>query len=165
MVMNPHSETQIDSEFAESQAGTSEPLRIDLAKASSFAASKPKLHFRPEEPEEDEAEGQLTVDVYQTPTEIVVESAVAGVDPDKDLDINVTADSVTIKGQRRRERQVKSEDYFYEECYWGNFSLSIILPQEIDGENAHAAFKNGVLAVHLPKLTRQKAKKLRVRVE
>lgn len=160
--MNPHSEFHIDEE----QELTAEPLKIDLAKASGSVASKPKLHFRPEEEiEDDEPEGQLTVDVYQTPGEIVVESAIAGVDPDKDLDINVTADSVTIKGQRRKERSIKKEDYFYQECYWGRFSRSVILPQEVDAESSHAIFKNGVLTVHLPKLTRQKTKKIKVRME
>jgi len=163
MHMNPHSETHIDEEITEEN---SESLQIDLAKASSSISSKPKLHFRPEEPSaDDEPEGQLTIDVYQTPTEIVVESAVAGVDPDKDLDINVTADSITIKGRRRREHQIKSEDYFYQECYWGKFSRSVILPQEVDAESSHAVFKNGVLTIRLPKLTRQKAKKIRVRME
>ena len=113
---------------------------------------------------EDEPEGQLTIDVYQTPEEIIVESALAGVTED-DLDINVTNDSVTIKGRRRRERQIKEEDYFYQECYWGRFSRSVILPQEIDAEKAYATLKNGILAVHLPKFSRQKAKKLKVKLE
>ena len=161
--MNPHSETHIDEEI---NGETNEFLKVDLAKASSSAASKPKLHFRQEEPSaDDEPEGQLTIDVYQTPTEIVVESAVAGVDPDKDLDINVTADSITIKGRRHREHSAKNEDYFYQECYWGKFARSVILPQEVDAEAAHAVFKNGVLTIRLPKLTRQKAKKIRVRME
>ena len=160
--MNPHSETHIDEPYNVED----ENVHIELAKASSSATSKPKLHFRAEEPpEDDEPEGQLTIDVYQTPTEIVVESAVAGVDPDRDLDINVTADSLTIKGQRRKEHSVKKEDYFYQECYWGKFSRSVILPQEVDAEGAHAIFKNGVLTVRLPKLTRQKARKIRVRME
>ena len=112
-----------------------------------------------------EPEGQLTIDVYQTPSDIVIESAVAGVDPD-DLDIQVAADSVTIKGTRKREQQVKEEDYLYQECYWGKFSRSIILPQEIDAENAVATFgKNGILKIQLPKLSRTKAKKLKVTLE
>ena len=112
-----------------------------------------------------EPEGQLTIDVYQTPTEIIIESAVAGVDPD-DLDIHVATDSVTIKGSRKRERTIKDEDYLYQECYWGRFSRSIILPQEIDAENALASFsKNGILKIQLPKLSKAKAKKLKVQLE
>ena len=112
----------------------------------------------------DEPEGQLTIDVYQTPADIVIESAIAGVRPE-DIDINVTNDSITIRGERKRESRVRDEDYFYQECYWGRFARSVILPQEVDPENASVTFKNGVLTVRLPKLNRKRERKLRVRVE
>lgn len=111
-----------------------------------------------------EPEGQLTIDVYQTPDDIVIESAIAGVKPE-DIDIDVNTDSVTIRGERRREHKIKEEDYFYQECYWGRFSRSVILPQEIDPENASVNFKNGILTVRLPKLNRKKSKKLKVKAE
>ena len=140
-------------------------LEVELTRANSVT-SQPKIRTRKAEAEEidSEPEGQLTIDVYQTPSEIVVESAVAGVEPD-DLDINVTNDSITIRGRRRRVREVKEEDYFYQECYWGKFSRAVILPQEVDPENASVNFRNGILTVHLPKLNRKKAKKLKVRLE
>jgi HSP20 family protein len=102
--------------------------------------------------------------VYQTPNEIIIESAVAGVSPD-DLDIHVSADSVTIRGARKREKSVRDEDYLYQECYWGKFARSVILPQEIDAENAQASFRNGILRVQLPKILKQKTKKLKVQVD
>ena len=73
-----------------------------------------------------ESEGQLTVDVYQTDNEIIVQSTVAGVSPEE-LDINISTEGVTIKGKREREEEVKEKDYFYQECFWGSFSRSIIL--------------------------------------
>jgi HSP20 family protein len=112
----------------------------------------------------DEEEGKLTIDVYQTPSEIVVESTIAGVKPE-DLDIAINSESVTIHGKRERETKVSDEDYFYQECYWGKFSRSVILPQEIDAENATASLKNGVLIIRLPKLNRQKSKKLKVKLD
>ncbi len=112
----------------------------------------------------EEAEGQLTVDVYQTPSEIVVESAIAGVAPDA-IDVDVSRDSVTIKGSRRREKKVRDEDYLYQECYWGKFGRSIILPQEVDPESADVTFKNGILTVRLPKLNDKKSRKLKIKVE
>ncbi|MDO8430071.1 MAG: Hsp20/alpha crystallin family protein [bacterium] len=112
----------------------------------------------------EEGVGQLTVDVYQTPNEIVVESTIAGVNPD-DVDINITNESVTITGKRVKEQKVIDEDYFYQECYWGKFSRSIILPQEVDAENSSAIIKNGVLTIKMPKLNRQKSKKLKVKFE
>lgn len=111
-----------------------------------------------------EGEGQLTVDVYQTPEEIVVESTIAGVKPE-DLDIDVTNESVTIRGERRKDVTVSDGDYFYQECFWGKFSRSIILPQEVDPEKAESSIKNGVLAIHLPKVNREKGKKLTVKTE
>lgn len=112
----------------------------------------------------EEAEGQLTVDVYQTPTEIVIQSTVAGVAPE-DLDISITNESVTIRGKREKSEKVKEDEYFYQECYWGRFSRTIILPQEIDAERANAGMKNGVLTIRLPKLDREKTKKLKIKTE
>lgn len=111
-----------------------------------------------------EPEGQLTVDVYQTANDIVVESAIAGVSPD-DIDVNVTSDSISIRGSRKREKTVRDEDYLYQECYWGKFGRSIILPQEVDPESAEVKFKNGILTVTLPKANKKKTRKLKVRVE
>lgn len=151
-----------DSFFEDLASGEQTP-EFELAKATSVASPRLKTK-KAEEEDAMEPEGQLTIDVYQTPSEIVVESAVAGVDPE-DIDINVTNDSITIKGRRRRAKEVKSEDYFYQECYWGRFSRSVILPQEVDPEGSYVNFKNGILSVHLPKLNRKKALKLRVKLD
>ena len=112
----------------------------------------------------DGEEGQLTIDLYQTPDEIILESPIAGV-KSEDLDISITNESVTITGKREKDRKVKDEDYFYQETYWGKFSRSIILPQEVDAEKAEALVKNGVLTIRLPKLNRQRSKKLKVQAE
>ena len=109
-----------------------------------------------------EAEGQLAIDVYQTPDEIIVESTIAGVRGD-DIDVDVTSERVTIRGERRKETMTADSDYFYQECFWGKFSRSVILPQEIDPDKAHSTIKNGVLTIHLPKLHRDRARKVKVR--
>ncbi len=107
-------------------------------------------------------EGQLTVDVFQTPTEIVIKSMVAGVKPE-DLDIAITRDMVTIKGKRETERFVKDEDYFHQELYWGSFSRTIMLPAEIEVEEAEAIEKHGLLILRLPKIDKHKQTRLKVR--
>ncbi|PIR88577.1 MAG: hypothetical protein COU09_01585 [Candidatus Harrisonbacteria bacterium CG10_big_fil_rev_8_21_14_0_10_44_23] len=112
----------------------------------------------------EEREGQLAIDVYQTPEEIVVESPIAAVDSD-DLEINITSESVSIKGSRARQSKAEDEDYFYQECYWGKFSRSIILPQEIDPERSEARIANGVLMITMPKLKKQKQRRLKVRID
>lgn len=154
-----------DEQFFEELAeGSNEGTNYHVAVTKS-EGGKAKVSRRSSDDNFDaEPEGQLTLDVYQTPNEIVVESAVAGVDPE-DLDINVTTDSITIRGRRQRNKVIKEEDYFYRECYWGRFARSVILPQEVDPENASVNFKNGILTVHLPKMSRRKTKKLKVELE
>ena len=109
-----------------------------------------------------ETEGQLAIDVYQTPDEIVVESTIAGVKGD-DIDVDVTSERVTIRGERSREEIIQDGDYYYQECFWGKFSRSVILPQEIDPDEATSVLKNGVLTIRLPKLHRDKSRKVKVK--
>jgi len=107
-------------------------------------------------------EGQLTVDVYQTDTEIVIKSTIAGIKAE-DLDITITSDMVTIRGTRLHDENVPRENYFYQECYWGPFSRSIILPQDIVAEKSDAAMKDGILTIRLPKAHVLTSKKLKVK--
>jgi len=107
-------------------------------------------------------EGQLTIDVYQTDSDIVIKSTIAGVKPE-DLDIQINNDMVTIRGERRKEDEVRDEDYYYQECYWGAFSRSIILPVDVEANKSEAIMKNGVLTIRLPKAETAKARKIQVR--
>ncbi len=127
-------------------------------------ASNVKVNFEAEEEQTDEAaaeEGQLTIDVYQTTDEMVIKSTIAGVRQD-DLDITIATDMVTIQGVRRKDESISPEDYYYQELYWGPFSRSVILPQEVDTESAKAALKDGILTIRLPKFERGRTKKLRI---
>ena len=107
-------------------------------------------------------EGELMIDVYQTPTDIVIKTMVPGVRPE-DLDITITRDMVTVKGKREIERTISEENYFHKELYWGSFSRTIMLPQEVEIEEAEAVEKHGLLIVRLPKLDKHRQSKLRVR--
>ena len=109
-----------------------------------------------------EEEGELTIDVYQTPTEIIIKSMVAGVKPE-DLDISITRDMVTLKGRRETERFVKDEDYYHRELYWGSFSRTIMLPAEVEVDEAEAVEKHGLLIIRLPKLDKNRQTRLRVK--
>ena len=111
----------------------------------------------------EEHEGQLTVDVFQDDEHIIIQSTIAGVTAE-DLDIAITNDMVTIKGQRQSEERVSPSNYFYQELYWGPFSRSIILPVDIDADAAKASMKNGILTIKLPKLERLKTKKIKISV-
>jgi HSP20 family protein len=112
--------------------------------------------------EEEASEGQLTVDVYQKPDEIVIKAIVAGVRPD-DLEVSITRDMVTLRGKREESREVEEDNYFYKELYWGSFSRTILLPQEIDVESAHASEKHGLITIRLPKIDKEKQTKLKVK--
>src|SRR3989344_5747982 len=81
----------------------------------------------------DSYEGQLAVDVFQDKNSIVVKSTIAGVRP-QNLDISITNDMVTIRGKREQETTVEEKDFFFQECYWGGFSRSIILPCEVQAK-------------------------------
>ena len=107
-------------------------------------------------------EGQLNIDMYQTRDNVVIKSTIAGVRPE-DIDITVANDMVTIKGARRKEETITQDDYFYQECYWGSFSRSVIIPVDIDSENIEADLKDGILTVVIPKAAKAKTKKVKVR--
>ncbi len=101
-------------------------------------------------------EGQLAIDVYQTKNAIVIRAAIAGILAE-DIDISVNNDMVTIKGSRHLDEDIPAHDYLYQECYWGGFSRTIILPVEVKAEKVTASMKNGILRVTLPKNERPPA--------
>lgn len=109
-----------------------------------------------------EPEGELAVDVYQTDEEIVIQSTVAGVKPE-DIDINIENDVVTISGERSNTTADTNKNYYYQECFWGAFSRQIILPEEVDASRAEAKIKDGIFTLRLPKFSRQKVRKIKVR--
>lgn len=111
---------------------------------------------------EDPAEGELSVDVYQTPTHIVIKAMIAGVRPE-DLDVSITRDMVTIRGKRERHTEGTTGDFFFQELYWGSFSRTIVLPQEVEIEEAEAVEKHGLLVIRLPKMDKSRQAKLKVR--
>ncbi len=102
--------------------------------------------------EEVETEGQLAIDVFQTEDQIIVKSTMAGVNPE-DLKISLHHDLLTIKGSRSIKEDVFEENYLFRECYWGSFSRSIILPNEVDNKRVEAELENGVLTINLYKNT------------
>jgi len=113
---------------------------------------------------DEDVDGQLSVDVYQDKDNVIIKSTIAGVKPE-DIDISIQNDLITIKGKRENDFTVSQEDYFYQECYWGSFSRSIILPVEVKSEETKAELKNGILTVILPKAKPIKAVSVKVKTE
>jgi HSP20 family protein len=112
--------------------------------------------------EEESEEAELTVDVYQTQTDIVVQTMVAGVRPE-DLELTIARDMVTIRGKREELRTVSEENFFTKELYWGTFSRTILLPAEVDPEEAEATEKHGLLTIKLPKIDKEKKTSVKVK--
>lgn len=111
--------------------------------------------------EENYAEGQLAIDVYHTPTKLIIKSTIAGASAE-DIDISLSNDMLTIRGTREMPDEVKEADSLHTECYWGPFSRTIILPVEIDPKKIKASMENGVLTVSLTKLKSSRGVSIKV---
>lgn len=109
-----------------------------------------------------ETDGQLAIDMYQTPSEIIVKTMIAGV-KQEDLDVSITRDMVVIKGKREESNDTAGNDYFHKELYWGSFSRTIILPQEINVDESEAVNKNGLLVIRMPKIDKHRQAKLKIK--
>jgi len=111
---------------------------------------------------EEELEGQLAVDMFQTKDSIVLKSTIAGVRPEN-IDVSVNENILTITGERVQEEEVKEKDYYMQECYWGEFSRSVEIPADFDPEGISAEIKDGILTVIVPKTEKSKPKKIQVK--
>lgn len=111
----------------------------------------------------EEEEGQLTVDVYQSGNDIILQTMVAGVSPEN-LSVSITRDMVTLKGRRDAPSGIPEENYFNRELYWGPFSRTVLLPQEIEPEEAEATQRHGLLTLRLPKIDKEKVREVKVKV-
>lgn len=111
--------------------------------------------------EDTSAPGQLAVDVYQTKEYIFVVAPVPGVSK-ADLDLSIVESTLTVRGSRKEGQEVRKSDYFVQECYWGEFSRSIILPVQVKEEEAEAELKDGMLTVKISKAEQDKVKKINI---
>lgn len=158
-------DTEMDHSQSSFPIARATPPRRAANTPSQVASYEPEDSSESENPswmEEEAEEGQLTVDVYQTGNDIVIKCMVAGVRPE-DLEINITRDMVTVKGRRETEKTVREEDYFHQELYWGSFSRTIMLPTEVDVEEAEAVEKHGLLIIKLPKIDKHRQARLKVK--
>lgn len=109
----------------------------------------------------EETEGQLSIDAFQDDHNIYIIAPIAGVSS-SDIDISITDEVVTIRGERKPGHDVSTERHFTQECYWGPFSRSYILPIAINSENAKATLKDGLLKIEIPKDAKVKTKIIKV---
>ncbi|MEA3399478.1 MAG: Hsp20/alpha crystallin family protein [Patescibacteria group bacterium] len=115
-----------------------------------------------EEEEKDEDVGELTVDLYHNQNEIIIKTMISGVQPNN-MTVDMTRDMITIKGKREEDTSIDKDDYFIKELFWGSFSRTVSLPEEIDPETAEAIEKHGLLIIKLPKINKDKKTSLKVK--
>lgn len=135
------------------------PRRGERAREEDYA---PESEWPGQTDAEPEQEGELPVDMYQTPDSIVIRALVAGVTPD-DLDIAITRDMVTIRGRREETREAPDQDYFHRELFWGSFTRTLLLPEEVVIDEAEAKEKHGFLEIVLPKVDKDRSTRLKVK--
>jgi len=100
----------------------------------------------------------------QTPNEVVVKASLPGVKPE-DINIDITGETLTIKGESKAEQEVKKEDYLYQERRYGVFSRSVALPSGLKTDKAEAAMENGVLTLTIPKVEEAKPKRISIKAK
>ncbi|MDD5626582.1 MAG: Hsp20/alpha crystallin family protein [Patescibacteria group bacterium] len=104
------------------------------------------------------------VDVYQTDKEVVVETALPGIEPEK-VDISVEDDTLIIKGKIDSKEEEKKKDYYRKEVRYGSFYRAVALPTSVESETAEADYENGILKITLPKVEKPEAKKIAIKVK
>jgi len=109
-------------------------------------------------------DGELPVDMYQTNDAIVIRALVAGVSPG-DLEISITRDMVTVRGVREEYQEAGDDNYFHRELFWGSFSRTLLLPEEVAIDEAEAQEKHGLLEIRLPKLDKHRSTQLKVKTQ
>jgi len=149
-----------DEEFEEEEDTSKSIKRLNLDDKREL--SRPKEITTNWGEEEEEQEAELTIDLYETASDIIVQTMVAGVIPEN-LSITITRDTLTIRGKREENQSVGNNNFFVQELYWGAFGRTINLPEEVDPEEAEAVEKHGLLIIRLPKLDKNRETKLKIK--
>ena len=111
-----------------------------------------------------EMEIHPSVDIFEDKDEVVVKAELPGL-AKEDVNVNITEDTVTISGEKKKEEKVEKKDYYRFERSFGSFSRSFSLPTDVQTDKAKATFKNGVLEIRVPKTEEAKKKEVKVKVE
>ncbi|MBP6974645.1 MAG: Hsp20/alpha crystallin family protein [Candidatus Pacebacteria bacterium] len=147
--------------------------RVEPSRESRFAPKSRGIFGRARDNDEDRqiastwneeptGEGELSLDVFQTPDDIIVRAMIPGVRKD-DMDISISRDSITIKGSRKEDKIISDQDYVVRELYWGTFSRTVAFPHEVDIEHAEATENQGMLTIKLPRIDKERQTKLRIK--
>jgi len=109
-------------------------------------------------------EWELPIDMHQTANDIIVKASLPGFKPEE-VDISITSDTITIKGEHKEEQEVKEENYSYKERRYGTFNRSVLIPVQVKSDKAEAVFEDGVLTLTMPKAEEVKPKQIKVKAK
>jgi HSP20 family protein len=137
----------INSEPKKKEEEKPEPVKAEAKEENKWFAKK---------------EGQLVIDMYETEDELVVQTAIAGAKPEE-INVVIENDTLSISGKRELKRKDANVKYLYQECFWGNFSREIILPTEVDPSRVKAVMEEGILTIRIPKIDREKRRKIEIK--
>lgn len=104
----------------------------------------------------------LALDMYQTSNDVVINASLPGFKPEE-VDISITGDTLTIKGEHKEEKESREEEYFLKERHYGSFSRTVSIPVGVQSDKAEASFENGILSLTLPKAEEAKPKQIKVK--
>lgn len=113
-------------------------------------------------PQSDDIYGELSVDIYETENDILIQTMIAGTKPEE-LEISLSRDMVNIKGKREDKRKVDDKNFYIKELYWGSFARTVSLPSEVDIDMVDAVEKHGLLTIRLPKIDKTKKASIKVK--
>jgi len=105
------------------------------------------------------------IDLYQTEDEVVGEAELPGIESKDDIEITVTPNSLTIKGELKRGRDLREENFFHSERYYGSFCRTLPLPAEVKPEEAKASYQNGILEIRMPKSEKERKNSYRIPIQ
>lgn len=120
--------------------------------------------FEEKWPEIKTAEFMPPVDVYEKGNNIVVETSITGIEPEK-IDISVENNVLTLKGKSEKKSEVEEKNYYRKEVRYGSFYRVVNLPAKVIGDKAEASYEDGLLKVVIPKATPAKEKKIKIKVK
>jgi len=149
-IPEPNSAADSASALQSAKSSSSSSASGSASDSQSAAASTPTISQKLPKSGLNKAEGQLSVDVYETNEAIIIIAPIAGVKR-ADIKITVTDDVLEIKGFRRFQEEAKKEQFYSQECFWGAFSRAIVLPARVKPNQVRASLKEGILKVSVPK--------------
>jgi HSP20 family protein len=145
-----------EDELTAAFLGDDAPVAADADQPSAAAPS-----VDDEWDEDENVPGQLAVDVYETREKLIVKARTAGVNKN-DLDVSISDNQLTVRGTLSSGNEEDVENYFLQECYWGEFSRTIALPVPVKEEEIEAVLKDGVLTISFGKVQQDTVKKIQV---